>query len=132
MNKLRRAAMVLLVSAVLCLLLAGCYGHLRIGYVGSQRNRTMSARYTFCTETKSAKERLQEGEELELSYDVKVESGKVALAIFDPDGETVWSVELEEDAKDKAVVEAGEDGIYTVQIDLQATQGSYEVTWDKR
>lgn len=126
----KRKLLLFLLLVISSGVLAGC--HLHIGWIGTERTASMTARYTYCRDLKQRSVDLRAGDKLDLSYNIKVTSGKVGLLITNPSGEAIYQRDLEESAQAELTINADADGEYTVQLDLQGTRGSYAVSWVKQ
>jgi hypothetical protein len=130
MHRLQQGFAAALSSVILVtLLMSGCSG-LRLGWSASSWRGHSSASYVEFNGVEEKQVRLEDGETMELAYEVEVDDGALTIAVQDPDRRTVWEATLEEDARDQVEITAETAGRYNVVIWGAETKGSFDVTWE--
>ena len=125
MKKVTRLSILIL---SLSLMLTACVR--KVGWVGMNYGGKMKASYRLYDGPQTSTVSLEEGEQINLKYDVVIEAGSLTLTLTNPDQEIIWQEEFESSDSGTFVFEAGQEGRYTLTTDGHKTQGSFDITWD--
>lgn len=119
-----------LAMLAMVVLLVGCgSSSLRFGWHETSSRAHKAARYETFSGTEDATIRAEAGQTITLSYDVEVSKGSLGLALYAPDGTTLWEETFPADASDTVALRAPEDGRYTVRVVGVNTGGSFDISW---
>ncbi|MGC9468017.1 MAG: hypothetical protein ACP5HS_05460, partial [Anaerolineae bacterium] len=97
---------------------------------GSEGSDYIRYRYETFTGTERNRVRLDEGETLDLSFDVTVEKGALEIAVLASNGDTLWERGFSESDSGSVALVAEQSGRYTVLVAGTATGGSFDVSWE--
>ena len=75
---------------------------------------------------------VETGQTIVIRYDAKVQSGNLRVKIESPWGENEWQQYIKRNSKREFNVEANSNGRYKVMIIGDETQGSFDVSWERR
>lgn len=129
----KRTIMWLTVAVVFAGLVAACgRSSLEIGMVETNLPGRWEASYESFTGTKEDTIRAQDGQILELAYDVQVDKGELAIKVDRHDREALWEASLQEDAKDTVEIALGQDGPYTLIVEGHDAGGGFALNWELR
>ncbi len=119
----------LLWVTVATVLLAGC--SLRIGFVGSDSIGRTNAKFDTYVGTKQQSISLEQGQSLQLEYDVKVSKGSLHISVNQPDGTLMWEELFTEGGKATLNLPATQSGAHRITIKADKAGGSFDVKWRK-
>ena len=111
------------------LLLSACTTT-KIGWVGTNIANTFQASYQRFDGREMERIRLNAGESFALSYEVEVDEGSLTLQILEPGGDLVWEETFLHDTDSTYDFTAKNSGRYTIGIEGDQTQGSFELNWE--
>jgi hypothetical protein len=127
----KRTTIWLSTALLLVALMAACgQSSLEVGMVETNLPGRWEASYTTFTGTKVDRIRAKAGEILLLEYEVKVNKGDLSIEIGRSEGDSLWDVSLQEDAKDRVEFALGQDGPYTITIKGDNAGGSFNLSWE--
>ncbi len=120
---------ILFISLITIALLTSCTTR-KIGWVETNFGSTFKASYQFFDGRATDTIKLNEGETLSLSYDLRVEDGALTLQLENPDGDILWEETFQEN--DKATVDfiSEADGRVRLMVFGEETQGEFNFTWE--
>ena len=131
MRSRTRLALASLALLLIGTLLAGCGSStLKIGwreFGGLSRKR---ATYVTFDGVQNKSFRVSAGKAIELTCDVTVEKGALAVALIAPSGERLWEETFREDGERFTTVTASEGGRYILRVEGQETGGGFDIAWD--
>jgi len=142
---LKKAPVLSLALLLVSALTIGCGARssLRIGWLESGGPRHKTARYRTFSGVERASFRVEEGQTVEIDYEINVEKGTLTLSVTDPDGEIVWEETFEEAVGDggepelsfrgeHALEPVAQTGRYKLRIEGDRTGGSFDLSWEVR
>lgn len=100
----------------------------RIGWIGTNYNGHMTARYFLYTGEAAKQIRGITGETIRIRYDSVVKSGTLSMSLIKPDGDVI---QLPVNLGGEYTLKMTESGRYTIVIRGRKTRGSYDVSWGK-
>jgi hypothetical protein len=125
-----------LLAAILVMLtgpLAGCdQSSIRLGWVETSSPGHLKASYGEFTGTETRTVLAQPGETLYLEYDVEVNRGNLRLEVDDPYGQAIWCVALCTDCGETKALPVSKAGCYTISIQGEATEGSFDLKRERK
>lgn len=125
----KTALIIIAVVFVISLFLKGLPGQStgwRIGWIGTNRNGHMAARYLFYTGEESKQIRGKVGETIHIRYNSVVKSGTLSMSVFTPDDSVL---QLPVNQLGERTLKIGEPGSLIIIIRGLKTRGSYDVSW---
>jgi hypothetical protein len=117
---------------ILTVFLTACSGFssTRMGWVCINPDNGLDCSYSLFTGQEMDTVKLDEGEFITLSYEVKVESGAIQILVLDPSDQTIWQVDLTQNISDEIKIQASESGIFRIVVNGDETEGSFRLTWE--
>jgi hypothetical protein len=120
----------LAVAILLLSFLAGCgQADVYLGWMASNRPGHMRAYYAAFSGSKVRTVQAGTGETLVVEYGATVNQGDLTISVADPSGEILWSVLLDQDAKDAVALPAEQPGRYVIVVRGEGTAGSFALWW---
>ena len=131
MERVPKALMAALL--LVAVLVAGCgQSSVRLGWVETSSPGHLEATYDEFTGVETRTVSTQPGETLYLEYDARVERGRLQLEVGGPLGEPVWCVALCNDCGETRTLPATTPGCYSISVQGEATEGSFNLKWEQR
>ena len=114
-------------------LLVGCgQSRIRLGWVETSSPGHLKASYGEFTGTETRTVLAQPRETLYLEYDAEVNRGSLRLEVDGPYGQAVWCVALCDDCGASKALPVSKAGCYTISVRGEATEGSFDLRWERK
>jgi hypothetical protein len=130
-----RERRILLAAALLLgagLLVACSQSAVRLGWVETSSPGHVEASYASFTGIETHTVLAEAGKTLYLEYDAEVVQGALCLEVKGPFGKTIWYAFLCEDCAETKTLPVNEDGCYTIFVEGEDTEGSFDLAWEQR
>lgn len=102
----------------------------RVDFIGSQRGNHMEFDYDLFTGHEQKTFDLEQGQTMDLDYDLQVESGSLTLQFIDNSGMVSWEESFQDDAAGSATLNIDRDGLYKLSVSGEKAKGGFEIDWD--
>jgi hypothetical protein len=141
MIHLQRTKLIALIFCVVILIplgiilinLAGCaQTQIRVGWIGSQTSNRITYEYSKFNGSETADILAEIGQDLIISYDVKITSGSINLRVVNPEGIAVWEKSLWNNEQRVDTLPLDLTGHYTIVIEGIDTSGNFDLHWEKK
>lgn len=120
----------LLLSLIALMTPACSNSQVRVGFVGSQVGNSMEYDYSLFTGREQKTLDLEQGQTLDLNFDVLVESGSIRLQLIDNNGNVPWEEYFQEDSSGSVDLQIDGDGFYKISVTGQKAEGGFDIDWE--
>lgn len=128
-----RTILLVVLAILLAGILASCsQSAVRFGWLETSSPGHVEASYAKFTGTETRTVLAQAGRTLYLEYQAEVDAGDLCLEVKDPFGRTIWHVTLCEDCAETKALPVDEDGCYTIFVEGEDAEGSFDLAWQQR
>ena len=128
-----RTTLLIVYAILLAGLLAACsQSTARLDWVETSAPGHVEASYAKFTGTETRTVLAQAGRTLYLEYKAEVDAGDLCLEVKDPFGKTIWYATLCEDCAETKALPVDEDGCYTIFVEGEDAEGSFDLVWEQR
>jgi len=117
---------------VLAVLISACStaSSKRMGWVCVNDSNELDCSFELFSGQEAEKIKLEEGQTLDIAYEVEVESGELWIGLVDPDDVAVWEVDLSQTVSDTVSVPVEASGNYHMVVEGMDAKGAFNITWD--
>ena len=132
MNLVRIALFAFLAILLASFLTACSQSAVRLGWLETSSPGHVEASYAKFTGTETRTVLAQAGKTLYLEYNAEVHAGDLCLEVKDPFGQTIWRAMLCEDCAETKALAVNVDGCYTIFVEGEGAEGSFDLAWQQR